>query len=102
MDILYDLALGMPEEPFLISLEAPHLVHKLPEYDAYVDLLIPIFLKGKLVYKQESIHATREHAIFQVQQFIKTYTDKIYSTGLEKNYYDLKQSLIKEVSVNLS
>lgn len=101
MDIMYDVELGIPKTPELISLESPHSSQKLAKYDHAVDLLQPIFAKGKLVYKEESLQAIREKAIAEVNQFLQTHAEKMYPVGLEKALHELKQRLISEVSVNI-
>lgn len=99
MDILYDVETGILSRPDAMSLDAPY--HLLPQvkYTSTVDLLVPVFRQGKSVYPSESIHFLRERAIHQVEQHLKTYTDKTYPIGLEKNLHDLKQKLILEVSM---
>lgn len=101
MDVMYDVELGIPDMPELMSFDAPHSSLKLADYDASVDLLEPIFAKGKLVYEQGTIHEVRERAEQQVTQFLQAHKGKKYPVGLEKSLHDLKQRLITEVSLNL-
>lgn len=100
-DVMYDLELGIGENPERVSLEAPHSTQQITNYDAAKDLLEPIFVKGKLVYQPQSIHAIREQAQQQLKQFLQAHTDSIYPVGLEQKLHDLKQRLITEVSLNL-
>jgi nicotinate phosphoribosyltransferase len=100
MDVLYDLELGIPEKPELASIDGSQAL-KTAHHDASVDLLKPIFEKGKLVYHPGSIHEIRQYAISQVTQFLQAHAEQSYCVGLEKNLHELKQNLINEVSVNL-
>ncbi|MES2218269.1 MAG: nicotinate phosphoribosyltransferase [Pseudomonadota bacterium] len=98
MDILYDVELGIPESPALVMMDDPEQKTKLTNYDASVDLLQPVFAKGKLVYRDESIHEIRERACQQVKQFVQAFPTAAYPVGLEKNLYELKQRLVEELS----
>lgn len=98
MDMMYDVELGVPPQPEMLSLAAPHAKIEHKEYNASVDLLTPIFHQGKLFYRQESIHLLRERALHQVRQFRKAYASKTYPVGLEKGLHELKQRLIIQVS----
>lgn len=98
MDVMYDVEIGIPEAPENISLEAPHTAVKVPEYDGFVDLLEPIFRKGKCVYAQPSLAETRQLAMQQVKDFVKAHHDEVYPVGLEKSLHDVKQKLINELS----
>ena len=62
MDVMYDIEMVFLIMPAMVSLEAPHYKLKLAKYDASVDLLEPIFAKGKLVYRSETIHEIRERS----------------------------------------
>lgn len=101
MDVMYDYELGIPDMPEFVSLDAPHVKIQLADYNACMDLLKPIFEKGKLVYAPEPLSQARDRSIQQVTQFLRNYAEKNYSVGLEKNLHELKQRLIAEVSLNL-
>ena len=99
MDVIYDLDLGIAEIPDAVMLENT-LQHKhLDDYDAFVDLLEPIIRQGKFVQEKPSIHDIRTNAIEAAEHFYQTQGDKPYAVGLEKNLFELKQSLIKKVEV---
>lgn len=98
MDVMYDLELGIPKMPELVSLTAPHSSVKLSAYDASEDLLKPVFAQGKLVAEKESIHAMRARSLSQVKQFLQTSVEP-YPLGLEKNLHELKQRLIMDVTL---
>lgn len=94
MDVIYDLDLGIAESPTMVSLEKPFEEDKLSDFDAAVDLLQPIFKKGQLVAKSESIQAIRERSIQEVTQFVTHQKQLTYPVGLEKNLSQLKQKMI--------
>jgi nicotinate phosphoribosyltransferase len=98
LDVMYDLELGIDEVPEMVSLASPHAITKVAEYDGFVDLLEPVFRKGKCVYPVQSIHETRDFAMQEVASFIKSQGRTDYAVGLEKKSHALKQSLILQVS----
>jgi nicotinate phosphoribosyltransferase len=98
MDVMYDVELGIPALPALVMVDNLDNKTTLTSYDASVDLLQPVFEKGKLVYRSESIHDIRERAGQQVKQFVQAFPVAAYPVGLEKNLYELKQRLVDELS----
>ncbi len=97
MDVIYDLELGIAESPEVVLLDKAATHKRLDDYDAFVDLLQPVFQRGELVQKYESIHEIRANAIEETQQFYRTHGEKEYIVGLEKKLFDMKQNLIKEI-----
>src|SRR3990167_1306186 len=92
-DIIYDLDFGIDDVPQARHLDEPfHPLH-LEDYDASVDILQPVFKRGQCVLQTESIHAIRQRAIAEVQDFVKR-DDVIYPVGLEEQLYTLKTQLI--------
>ncbi|MBA3972356.1 MAG: nicotinate phosphoribosyltransferase, partial [Bacteroidetes bacterium] len=65
------------------------------------DLLIPIFRDGKRIYELPSIHSIRENTKNELNRFhvsIKRFLNPHqYVVGMEKELYDLKIELIKEI-----
>jgi len=98
MDVLYDTQLGVPEVPEMHRVDAPTTRAKLPDYDASIDLLLPVFRQGELVIERESIHKMRKRALDEVKQFLKNYPKEVYPVGLETHLYELKQKLINELT----
>lgn len=96
-DVLYDLSLGIPDVPEAITLDQASHTLKLDDYDACVDLLQPIFNKGKLVQQSISIHDIRSQAVLETANFIKTHADQPYTVALEKEFFNLKKKLINEL-----
>lgn len=100
IDIIYDIELGIPDKnPEFVSLDAPHQFITVNHADSSFDLLQPVFRQGQLVHETLSIHAIREYALQQVNQFLQTPHEKTYPVGLESQLHQLKQHLIKEVSL---
>lgn len=98
-DVVYDLQLGIDEIP-QVNLFAKDMQHvRFDDYDAAVDLLEPVFSRGKLIRKKKSIHETRQFAMQSLKTFVATYSKKVYSIGLEKNLFNIKQQLIKDVKI---
>ncbi|MGV3604727.1 MAG: nicotinate phosphoribosyltransferase [Dyadobacter fermentans] len=64
----------------------------------YEDLLVPVFAKGRLIYKLPSVHNTRKRVQDQLAHFykgIKRFVNPhTYPVGLEKDLFDLKTNLI--------
>jgi nicotinate phosphoribosyltransferase len=98
MDVLYDLELGISNEPEMQLLDESNQTMALPRADQFVDLLQPIFQRGKLVYASESIHVMRDRTIQQVTPFVRAYPVASYPVGLEKNLSTLKQQLMDVLS----
>jgi len=97
-DVIYDLTLGIDDTPEHVLLEKPLPAIPLHDYDAYVDLLEPIFSNGIFIQKPVSIHDIREHALKATQHFHSTHGNNPYPVGLEKKLHVLKMKLIKEYS----
>ena len=97
IDVIYDLDLGIPEIPETVLLDKTMQHVRLDDYDAFVDLLTPIFRRGEHVQEHDSIHAIRKRAMERVNGFQQSYGDKQYSVGLEKKLYELKESLVKKL-----
>lgn len=69
------------------------------------DLLVPIFRKGKLVYKMPTLNEIREYSGSELSRFhvgIKRFLNPhTYYVGMEKSLYDIKTGLIKEIRSNI-
>lgn len=90
------LELGISDTPEVVLINHTQQIKKLDDYDAYVDLLQPVFKHGKLVQKLEPIHTLRKHAIAQTNDFYRTHGENEYPVGLEKNLFELKQKLVRD------
>lgn len=97
MDVIYDIDMGIPESPEAMTLDPPLLHKHLNDYDAFVDLLEPIFKQGKYVQQRQSIHEIRQWACGEAERFYATHGEAVYPVGLEKNLHSLKQALMEKV-----
>jgi nicotinate phosphoribosyltransferase len=95
-DVIYDLDIGIPEAPEVSLFDKSMPPVRLDDYDAFVDLLQPLYSKGKLVQKQKSIHAIRKEAIKEVRQFHNANGTHVYPVGLEKKLHELKLKLMSK------
>lgn len=94
MDVIYDLELGIEENPTVfIGDKAVTVEH----YDAFVNLLVPVFRKGKLVYPKESIQEKQKLALCQVETWQQKNAETSYPVVLEQKLSVLKEKLIHEV-----
>lgn len=100
-DVIYDLTLGISDTPKAILLDHSSQPIRLDDYDAYVDLLQPVFKQGKYVQQPLSIHDIRHQASIAVKHFYKKQLEKPYAVGLEKNLFDLKETLISKINAGL-
>ncbi len=95
-DIIYDIDTGISESPeaFLLNPSLQHI--HLDDYDASVDLLLPLYRNGKLVAPPASIHDIRVNAQQESKQFQQFHHDHIYPVGLEKKLHGIKTALMKK------
>lgn len=96
-DVIYDLSLGIAETPDVVLLDSAMKKTRLDDFDAFADLLTPIFQRGQLIAIPETIHDVRQRAITESQYFYQAYADQVYPVGLEKRLHDLKDQLIKQL-----
>lgn len=96
IDVIYDLTLGIPEIPDAVLLDKTLQNKRLDDYDAFVDLLQPVFRRGELVQEKISIHDIRKTAIAETKTFDRTHGNEVYPVGLEKNLYELKHALMEK------
>ncbi|HVE44520.1 MAG TPA: nicotinate phosphoribosyltransferase [Gammaproteobacteria bacterium] len=92
IDVVYDLDIGISDTPEIVLQDETLAAPRLDDYDAFVDLLQPIFRKGKRVAETISIHDIREKAILGVAHFNQTHQQS-YPVALEKKLYILKDDL---------
>ena len=97
VDVIYDLTLGMPDIAESVLLDPSLTTIRLDDYDAFIDLLTPVFRTGQLVLPSESIHQIRKRAIDATHAFYHAHGEKAYPVGLEKQLFELKQRLIGEL-----
>jgi nicotinate phosphoribosyltransferase len=93
-DVIYDLTLGIADIPDTVLFDPSLPPIRLDDYDAFTDLLQPVFRHGKLVDTLPTIHETRDLAIAASQEFYQAHGVKPYPVGLEKNLHALKMQLV--------
>ncbi len=73
---------------------------KIPEGARSVDLLVPIFRRGELVYSVPEIDETRKRVLDQLSKFrsqVKHFVNlSQYPVGLEQNLHELMIRLIDQ------
>jgi nicotinate phosphoribosyltransferase len=95
-DVIYDLDIGITENPEVTLLDSTLQSIRLDDYDASVDLLTPLYRKGQLVTPPKSIHHTRGDALKETQHFHEHHQGKTYAVGLEKKLHEMKTTLVKK------
>lgn len=97
-DAIYDENLGLPANAFIIDPSDLTRRKRLPKNNEGIELLVPIFRQGRLVYELPSIHDARHKAIEGLKQFhdaIQRFLNPHeYPVGLEEQLHDLKTHLI--------
>ena len=96
IDVIYDLDIGITETPEPVMLDANSPPVRLDAYDAFVDLLEPVFRAGKLVAESKTTQQIRDEAIAEVTNFYRKQGDNPYPVALEKNLFAVKQELVKK------
>lgn len=96
-DVIYDVELGIAEAPEAIVIDPAMKSMRLDDTDGFVDLLQPVMRGGELVQPLESIHDSRKNAIHAVNEFVNTHGKQVYPVALEKQLYELKGKLVREV-----
>lgn len=96
-DVVYDLTIGIAEQAAGVTLNQSSEHIGFAATDGYVDLLEPIFAKGKLIYTSPNIHDIRAKAKIAVQDFLSMHDTQEYVVALEEKLYDKKIELAKEL-----
>jgi nicotinate phosphoribosyltransferase len=97
-DMIYDEAAPAPEESVIVDPVDFTRRKVVPQNTEYVDLLQPIFRKGKLVYKTQSAAEIREYSKEQLRRLHpgskRLLNPHQYPVGLEQSLHQLKTDLI--------
>lgn len=100
MDVIYDLSLGISDIPKAVLIDHPEQVKNLDDYDAFVDLLEPIFRAGNYVQEAKSIHELRKNALAESALFYEKHGENAYPVAIEKRLNDLKLEMMEKVRKN--
>jgi nicotinate phosphoribosyltransferase len=99
-DMIYDVTLEEGRGKVTIIDPMDPTRRKIIDYKnvEYKNMLVPIFVKGKLVYNSPSIFEIKEKVVSELSHFdnsIKRFVNPhAYPVGLEENLYNLKTDLI--------
>ena len=100
-DVIYDINIPWKKDCLIIDPLDSTRVRTIAKETAAQDLLVPIFRKGKCIYKIPSIHEIRQNTQNELKFFnnsIKRFLNPhLYVVGMEKSLYDLKINLIKQI-----
>lgn len=101
MDLIYDIFTGISDNSCSMDISNDATTTQIDPNLIGVDLLVPIFRQGKRVYDSPSIHDIRKKTQDELNQFptgIKQLSNPLrYQIGMEKNLFDIKTKLIKEL-----
>jgi nicotinate phosphoribosyltransferase len=97
-DMIFNIETPLSDKPTMVD---PYDFTKTRSFSdtlTYEDLLVPVFVEGKLVYTLPPIYKTRERVAQQLDHFhngIKRFVNPhTYPVGLEKELFDMKTDLI--------
>lgn len=100
-DMIYDIHTPFPPECQMIDPLDPTTSRTLSSETQYIDLLVPIMRRGKIVYQSPSLVQIREKTLSELalihpamRRFLNP---QPYFVGLEKSLYDTKLNLIREI-----
>jgi nicotinate phosphoribosyltransferase len=96
-DVLYDLTLGITATPVGVAMNQSGEHIDFAATEGYIDLLQPIFEKGKLTYTPPTIHTIRAQAQIAVHDFYCMHGTKEYVIALEEKLYEKKMALANEL-----
>ncbi|HSX10726.1 MAG TPA: nicotinate phosphoribosyltransferase [Chlamydiales bacterium] len=98
-DAIYDELIGIQEMCTMIDQHDPNV--QLTPKGHYVDLLVPIYRKGKLVYKSPTIQEMQRHGKQELSRLppaMERFTNpQLYLAGLEKSLYQKKLEMIQRL-----
>lgn len=95
-DVIYDLDIGIDDQPQCRLLEPSLASITFNEYDQAIDLLQPLYRGGQLVAAPQSIHTIRTEAMQASQEFNQKHGQTIYNVGLEARLHELKINLMQK------
>ncbi len=100
-DVIYDIHTPWEGPCRIVDLLDPTHVRTIKQETPSRDLLVPVFRQGKCVYSLPALEDIRRYTQEELDRFsvgIKRFLNPhLYVAGMEKNLYDLKIRLIKQV-----
>lgn len=98
-DAIYDELIGIKDPCTIIDSQDPN--HQVIGTKHAMDLLVPIFRKGKLVYKSPTLHDMQKHTKQELSRLpvaMERFTNpQPYFAGLEKSLYQKKLEMIRKL-----
>lgn len=100
-DAIYDIHLGIDDAAQIVDPLDPTRIKVINKNWTSQDLLVPIFKNGNCVYNSPPLHEIRDTTHRELDK-IHTGTKRFiypheYIVGMEKNLYDLKVNLIRNI-----
>jgi nicotinate phosphoribosyltransferase len=96
-DAIYEIDQGIREPCVIVDFVA-NARRKIPAGTKFMDLLVPVFRKGQLVYQVPEIHESRESAHKQLScalpEILKLEKARRYDVGLESSLHELRSTLV--------
>jgi nicotinate phosphoribosyltransferase len=97
-DMIYDLSNPAGQARVIVDPLDPTRQKRIPEDAEYEDLLVPIFRKGKLVYEEPPLPATRDRTLAQLGGFHEGHKRFLnpheYPVGLTPELHELRVKLV--------
>ena len=106
-DMIYDVEIGYSDDPTIIGVNDPTKSKKInSEQFESEDLLVPILIDGKLIYKSPELSEIRNRVSEQLEKLhsgIKRFVNPhAYVVGLEQRLYEKRMRLILELQKLIS
>jgi len=103
-DAIYDMHKTTPIQTFLDPFDPSNEKEVDPSWK-YKDLLVPIMRKGKAIYAFPALAEVRKHTLSELEQIPSAMrrflNPQPYFVGLERNLFELKLDLIKQIKKGL-
>ncbi|MDP1881215.1 MAG: nicotinate phosphoribosyltransferase [Parachlamydiaceae bacterium] len=103
LDMIYDLENPIEQDCQIVDLIDFTRIRHIKNGLSYVDLLQPIFRKGKCVYELPTLDEIRKHKVKELSHFnigIKRFLNPhLYVVGMEKNLHQKKIELINQIRI---
>lgn len=100
-DMIYDIHTPLSPACTCIDPCDPTRVHQVKKGVPYRDLLVPVMRQGKRIYGSPSLASIRSKALQELDYLPSTMrrflNPEPYFVGLEKNLYDMKLQLIRQM-----
>ncbi len=100
-DMIYDVGTPLSGDAILVGLGKASNRLIMKKSQAFTDLLVPVFKKGKKVYDSPGIHEIRKSVQAGLGKFSpgvrRLQNPSVYPVGLEQSLYERKQEMIRQL-----